>query len=327
MTRTQSRRSSLENTSSAHSSSSPHPPEILHAPVDAKPSFLSSTLRDIQAPPDFTIIPPKAQTQHFYDEGLQAATKAYTLSPSSRKDQEHLLDYGQADNDSDSSLASSFQSESGIESPDVYMYGPTLDDPPNSLISSSATELKVSKPQGRSHRLSRQPEFHRLQVPTPGNKRSLLHEKLVQSGLEQNVDLLGQYTCWGSTEGEHGMRVRLYFPGQVDPTTGRDVAPLSLLVRRDASMENLVGFGLLSFIRTYGRYPTHPDTDSPASRMATDAWSLRIVEDGCVDDDYPSMSCVCLPQLSTSTSPWASLAKMSLPFVRSSIHVCAGTAH
>lgn len=213
------------------------------------------------------------------------------MPSSPQKDQNHLLHYDHTEDDTDSSLASSLTSESDIEQPDTFMegYTSTQGSLPSHAATSSTVDTKPSKTQGRSHRLSKVPEFRRLPVQGPSKTRSLLHQKLVQSGAKQNPDLFGQYASWGSTDGYHGVQVRLYLPGQVDPDTGKDIVPLSLLVRKEANMENLVGFGLLSFFRTYGRYPTHPDiSPSSVSNMTTEAWHLRIVEDGCVDEDYPS---------------------------------------
>lgn len=264
--------------------------------VDSKRSPLSSTVHDTQTPSALN-----NKTFRDHSQPIQKTLTHPNVSYSPRTNQNHLLNYGPTEVDTDSSLASSFKTESDIGQPDAFLEENTAmadhQAPlPSHYVPSSTSEHRISKGQGRPHRLSKLPDFHRLQVKGPSEKRSLLHQKLVQSGVEQSPDILGRYASWGSTDCDNGIKVRLYFPGQIDPTTGQDVIPLSLLVRTNASMENLVGFGLLSFVRAYGRYPTHPETTASSEpQMTTDAWNLRIVEDGYVDDDYPSTCYPCLP--------------------------------
>lgn len=281
---------SNENTSSNSSKTSPNISQSFHVEMDPKRSPLSSTLRDTHAPPPGINVQTSPELSHAI-----STLKSPKILSNPRKSQNHLLNYDPTEDDTDSSLASSLKSESDIGDPDIlkednasildHQGSLSLHQEPN-----ITSEQKIPKSQGRPRRLSKMSEFHRIQLQGTNEKKSLLHQKLVQSGLKQNPDLLGQYALWGSTDCDNGIKVRLYFPGQVDPTTGQDVVPISLLVRKDANMENLVGFGLLSFFRTYGKYPTHPEMKaSSMPRMITDAWNLRIVEDGCVDDDYPSM--------------------------------------
>ena len=56
-------------------------------------------------------------------------------------------------------------------------------------------------------------------------------------------------------------------------------------------MEELIGFGLYTYIKKYGHRPIHPLYESQSnSVLEPRAWVLRMVEGGFVDEDYPGMS-------------------------------------
>lgn len=63
---------------------------------------------------------------------------------------------------------------------------------------------------------------------------------------------------------------------------------LKLAVRKDATMEELIGYGLYCFVEE-GWAPALEDGGPPETRLSTLGWVLRIVEDGEIDDDYPAI--------------------------------------
>lgn len=67
---------------------------------------------------------------------------------------------------------------------------------------------------------------------------------------------------------------------------------MSLSVRKDATMEEVIGFSLYCYVEE-GWKPDldeeRTNEDDRAVRLSTLGWTLRIVEDGEVDDDYPAI--------------------------------------
>ncbi|CAO1621588.1 unnamed protein product [Jaminaea pallidilutea] len=94
----------------------------------------------------------------------------------------------------------------------------------------------------------------------------------------------------GSGAAAGSMGVDMYFPWSAESSK-----PLHLDVRKDATMEELIGYSLFCYVEA-NRQPSIEQTLSSATAAdpAIDAattipWALRIVEDGEVDDDYPSL--------------------------------------
>lgn len=76
------------------------------------------------------------------------------------------------------------------------------------------------------------------------------------------------------------LKLELFFPHSEDPSD-----PLLVTVRKDATVEEVTGYGLWRYYDE-GREPVL-DEDNEAE-MSTIAWGLRIVEDdGEVDEDFP----------------------------------------
>lgn len=74
-----------------------------------------------------------------------------------------------------------------------------------------------------------------------------------------------------------------------------DTKSMRLSVRKDATMEELIGYGLYCYVEE-GWLPTLESTlaqdateEQREIRLSTVAWTLRLVEDGEVDDDYPAL--------------------------------------
>lgn len=64
---------------------------------------------------------------------------------------------------------------------------------------------------------------------------------------------------------------------------------LTLSVRKDASMEELIGYGLYCFVEEGWSPALDQDGGDQDVRLSTLGWVLRIVEDGEIDDDYPAI--------------------------------------
>ena len=132
--------------------------------------------------------------------------------------------------------------------------------------------------------------FSRNRIATPHTK-SLLTRKLQKSDSGQShvQMVLARYRRAGVGERDpNGYGVTLYFP---HPHAGASVPPLDVRVRRDATMEELIGYGLSCFVDHHGRLPQRPDTDDAELEafLETEAWALYMTEDGLVDEDYPAI--------------------------------------
>ena len=126
------------------------------------------------------------------------------------------------------------------------------------------------------------------------SERSLSFSRTVPSVIKQNGPSLLQqhisksenhpapleWSRFSYVREDNGMRISLYFPNE-------DFAsPLVVHVRRDATMAELLGYGLHCFTERCGKYPGQSLGVNQA-KSDTGAWLLRMVEDGHVDEDYP----------------------------------------
>lgn len=120
-------------------------------------------------------------------------------------------------------------------------------------------------------------------------KKSLLTHKLQQSTAShtQAQRFLARYCRAGTRDTDsNGFAVSLHFPCQDPP-----VPPLQVRIRREATMEELIGYGLFCFVEQYGNPPHHfyADDRDPDFYLDSQAWALHMVEDGLVDEDYPAI--------------------------------------
>lgn len=78
------------------------------------------------------------------------------------------------------------------------------------------------------------------------------------------------------------LSLELYFPHSAKPTL-----PLVVVVRKDATVEEVTGYGLYKYWQE-AREPQLSEEDEDEQRWSTVGWGLRIVEDdGEVDEDFP----------------------------------------
>ncbi|PWN49987.1 hypothetical protein IE53DRAFT_362725 [Violaceomyces palustris] len=110
----------------------------------------------------------------------------------------------------------------------------------------------------------------------------------------------------GRSGSSPSMTVEVFFPfarpvqdartGSIKPSGALSVDPkrksMKLNVRKDASMEELIGYSLYCYVEEGWK----PEIDNgnlseeeQEVRLTTIGWALRIVEDGEVDDDYPAI--------------------------------------
>ena len=79
------------------------------------------------------------------------------------------------------------------------------------------------------------------------------------------------------------MKLQIFLPFSADP-----FKPLLISVKRDATVEQVIGYVLYEFVEQ-GRQPSLTEKQQVAV-----CWSLRIVEDdGSIDDDFPGIIFMC----------------------------------
>lgn len=138
--------------------------------------------------------------------------------------------------------------------------------------------------------------FARKPIPPPLKKQqtSNLSRMLAsQSGMTDNpfTELYGAISGRGDSS---AISLDIYFPH-----SKRAVKAVKLNIRRDATVEEVIGFGLW----TYWEEKLEPKLDEGLGgdddrqrpiRLSAVGWSLRIAEDdGEVDEDFPRKSLIC----------------------------------
>lgn len=78
--------------------------------------------------------------------------------------------------------------------------------------------------------------------------------------------------------------MKIYFPFADNPEV-----PLSLSIKRDARVEDVIGFALYEYVNV-GVEPR-----LPVEVCDVVCWNMRIVEDdGAVDEDFPGIFYICI---------------------------------
>ena len=97
------------------------------------------------------------------------------------------------------------------------------------------------------------------------------------------------YTSVSARPPQPSLALNIYFPHSQNPTK-----PLVMTVRKDATVEEVTGYGLFRYWEE-GRVPLLSEEEENDQRWSTVGWGLRIVEDdGEVDEDFPRTSpCLC----------------------------------
>ena len=148
-----------------------------------------------------------------------------------------------------------------------------------------------SHPNDRTHRrgltLDNDLVFRRVSLSPPVSGPSLLQLSLQHADSSKEDMEFAKYIRIGRNDHDHGFRVLLYYPGQVDPQTKALVSPIQVWVQPESTMEELIGYGVYSFVRKFGRVPMHPKEDKAEALISPRSWMLRMVENGIIDDDFP----------------------------------------
>ena len=158
-------------------------------------------------------------------------------------------------------------------------------------IPESIAFSESSHPNDRTHRrgltLDNDLVFRRVSLSPPVSGPSLLQLSLQHADSSKEDMEFAKYIRIGRNDHDHGFRVLLYYPGQVDPQTKALVSPIQVWVQPEASMEELIGYGVYSYVKKFGRAPTHPKEEKAEALISPRSWMLRMVENGIIDDDFP----------------------------------------
>ncbi|KAG6849750.1 hypothetical protein H0H93_005548 [Arthromyces matolae] len=163
---------------------------------------------------------------------------------------------------------------------------------PFELVTPSHSKQEVKKPleTAMSHSRSQQPPplFVKKKVPTIGPLKSALSSMLASSDASSNP-FSEMYAAISGRGESASVDVIVYFPHGTRPK-GK---PMELNVRKDATVEEVIGFALF----TYWSEAWAPPLDEGLSgesdpkwetKVSAVGWILRIAEeDGEVDDDFP----------------------------------------
>lgn len=109
---------------------------------------------------------------------------------------------------------------------------------------------------------------------------SVLAQKLLTSGQSENA--FGKDYSFVCGKGvPNPIHLKIFFPSSQDPKK-----PLPVIVKRDATVEQVIGYSLYVYIEEKRMPPI--DANSKLDKVA--CWNLRIVEDdGDIDQDFPAL--------------------------------------
>ncbi|KAJ9068943.1 Component of a membrane-bound complex containing the Tor2p kinase [Entomophthora muscae] len=158
--------------------------------------------------------------------------------------------------------------------------------PKSRMRSLSSSSLSLSSPfaplkgSGLSNEAAVQPKaYSSPEVPKPKPAKSLLTEMIAAKKPVMDNPFLTEFA--GVTgQGELApLALKLYLPHSSEPTV-----PLSVLVRREATVESVIGFALYTYYDQHKLPPLTPE------QSRTSHWTMRIVEDdGSIDEDFPAL--------------------------------------
>ena len=192
----------------------------------------------------------------------------------------------------------------------------SVDQPPigtNATVEDSTKADEVDRGQAEKAQTSRKAVENdwfvslrkEIRPPASGSRPSALTAKLrKQDAAPENPFAAFYAGVAARNTGEPSVKIDLYFPfaklsgpAPLPPTpraiisADRKRRMMKATVRKDATMEELIGFGMFCFIEE-GWEPRFWENLSPPEmevKLTTVGWALRIVEDGEVDDDFPAI--------------------------------------
>lgn len=174
---------------------------------------------------------------------------------------------------------------------------PVPERPPEKTLKSQNSEVRLRGSQHNNGRSAPAPSpadllFARRRVPLARPVSSALTAKLASSNTSSNP-FTELYALISGRAEVASMKITVFFPHARKPI-GK---PLELNVRKDASVEEVVGFALWSYWEE-GWLPKldegiGSDEQKRKIKLSALGWVLRIAEDdGEVDEDFPGMSII-----------------------------------
>ncbi|KAF9003415.1 stress-activated map kinase interacting protein 1-domain-containing protein [Cyathus striatus] len=139
------------------------------------------------------------------------------------------------------------------------------------------------KPSSSSSARTPDPLFAKKKIPLPKPAKSALSAMLASSASSSNP-FTEMYAAISGRGEAASTTVQVYFPHAKEPA-GK---PMTLGVRKDATVEEVIGFALWSYWED-GWLPKLDDgVEEESPKLSAVGWILRIAEeDGEVDDDFP----------------------------------------
>lgn len=109
--------------------------------------------------------------------------------------------------------------------------------------------------------------------------------RMIHGFAESSVPpLLARFATVGApAKGRNSMHIRLHFPMQ----NGTEVIDVN--VRANANADELIGYGLLCYFDQSNALDSTVTNHARGTCLSTQAWALRLVEDGIVDEDCPAL--------------------------------------
>ncbi|KAJ3133413.1 hypothetical protein HK100_004407 [Physocladia obscura] len=153
-------------------------------------------------------------------------------------------------------------------------------------------------------------------------KRSALSLLLNDQGATENpfADDFGFLSGKGEA---YPIRIKIFIPSSPTPAE-----PLLIIIKRDATVEELIGYTLYEYFNRLSNTEVDPTEFLPSEKCDVCCWNLRLVEDdGTIDEDFPALDrvskmqrsnfdalamCLCTPaQIATNIT-----ARKSRPAIR-----------
>ncbi|KAI8616046.1 stress-activated map kinase interacting protein 1-domain-containing protein [Chytriomyces sp. MP71] len=163
---------------------------------------------------------------------------------------------------------------------------------PSASFAGSSARTSSSSSHAPSSTPSIDPLFAKTPVPLPGSataqlqpKKSALALLLNDQGATENpfAEEFGVLSGKGEA---YPIRIKIYIPTSPTPEE-----PMLIIVKRDATVEELIGYTLYEYFNKLSNdLPDVVETLLPGDKRDVCCWNLRLVEDdGTIDDDFPAL--------------------------------------
>ncbi|KAJ3403176.1 hypothetical protein CcCBS67573_g07795 [Chytriomyces confervae] len=120
---------------------------------------------------------------------------------------------------------------------------------------------------------------------TPAAKKSALAFLLNDQGATENP-FAEEFGILSGKGEAYPIRIKIYVPTSLKPEE-----PMLIIVKRSASVEELIGYTLYEYFnKISNESPDALETLLPQDKCDVSCWNLRLVEDdGTIDDDFPAL--------------------------------------